>query len=94
MKDNDLQRSLRIAFCGDRYNALLVRCLTGGNNDNSEFSQSLTSTEYKIFQQGYQTTEELKNWHTRKSYIIQQSNLLKRKVITTSDNDNNKKNKS
>jgi GINS complex subunit 3 len=27
-RDNDLQRILRSAFCGDRFKALLVRCLS------------------------------------------------------------------
>ena len=29
MQTNDLQRSLRIAFCGDRFKKLLVHCLSG-----------------------------------------------------------------
>ena len=110
-KDDDLQRSLRVAFCGDRYKSILVRSMSryviipklnyyiqvicfyfsSGHVDNAEYTQSLTAMELKIFLKGYQTTEEIFNWRTKKSFIIQKSNILRRK--SSSNDEKSKKQK-
>ena len=59
----------------------VMSCLwcSGLNVDDTEFSQSLTAAEHKIYTFGVTASRELYTWKTREAFVIQKSNLLRRK---------------
>lgn len=77
IKDKDLPRILRIAFC-DRLNDVLIRSFSNHNNIDDEYIQKLTSLESRLYFYGINATQQLQDWKMRKSLQIQKSNLMQK----------------
>ena len=69
--DLDLVEKLRKAFTGQRYNVLISRALTRWNDDNVDFSNSLTFMERNILEEGFKAGKELQKWRAGESFILE-----------------------
>eukprot|EP01031_Cornospumella_fuschlensis_P029507 gene29507-35615_t len=80
LNDSDLKNTLRIAFTGDRYRAVMATSLTSAELDTGELAASLTHKEAEIFQAGVQAVEDIQQWRQRNLHL-QPSALLGKKRL-------------
>eukprot|EP01041_Mallomonas_annulata_P005413 gene5413-10834_t len=92
-KDGDLQRTLRVAFCGDRYKTLMVRSLSAGHDDYAEYSQQLTVTELALFTAGNKAVVDLAQWRSRQASILKEASILGKKRGALFEDSNSKRDK-
>lgn len=79
LRDTDLQRTLRIAFSSERFKALMVRSLSTSQEDVSDFTQQLLSTELTLFNSGYKAACDISHWRSRQTSVIKEASILRRK---------------
>ena len=93
-RDDILRDTLMKAFTGDRYRALTVHSLTPGTNeDASEYSQSLTSSELEIYKKGLRSLQNLQGWRSSCGVPLKKSRVLGRRERNEGDDAAAKRNR-
>ena len=76
----DLRDRLRGAFLGQRYHKLTMNALSQGVGDDvAEYTQSLTSSELTLFNQGYAASKDLYVWRGVDSGLLKKASVLGRR---------------
>ena len=92
--DDVLRDTLEKAFTGDRYRTLTVHSLTPGTNDDaSEYSQSLTSSELEILKKGLRSLQNLQNWRSSGGMALKKARVLARRDRSDADDSATKRNR-
>ena len=80
MDDDELRKSLRVAFSGERFRRILDQSLNSRNEDTTAVVERLTNMERTLFHKGYDAAEAFHDWKTRKAHKIRASALVKRSL--------------
>ncbi|CAM9848663.1 unnamed protein product [Choristocarpus tenellus] len=87
LNDRKLQDTLLVVFSGDRFRRLLDCSLNSLNEDITSFTRELPSLERRLFNAGYQASDEYFRWKSRTlnrlttSRVLQGKNKRKRTVL-------------
>ena len=76
----DLLKTLREAFLGERYRKLTMNSLAQGLfDDAADYSQTLTVAELTLFSQGLDAAKNMHQWRSLDSDILQKASVLGRR---------------
>jgi hypothetical protein len=80
LEDEELKKSLRVAFTGERFRRILDQSLNSRNEDTTSVVEKLTDMERSLFRKGHDSAEAYFDWKTRKAQKIRASALVKRSL--------------
>jgi GINS complex subunit 3 len=77
--DVDLRRVLRRAFAGDRYRSLMAHSMSTYHDDVTEYCQTLTAPEMRIFNKGMAASKDLARWRAGNGSLLEMAPILNQK---------------
>eukprot|EP01033_Poteriospumella_lacustris_P007029 gene7029-5062_t len=85
LDDADLQNTVRIAFCGDRYRSLMINALSSSEEDSADLAKELTARESNLYLAGVNTAREIEDWRRQRSALLRRSSVLGRRTRASID---------